>query len=97
MAINYLKKKKMFAIMTDILGIEPKMIDTEYSFYRGTEWLRYSRDGFFYEICASNNGAWLTSRIKKYDYEEEKYIETWRKLHNGYGYCKYPIAEKVGV
>jgi len=97
MATNYLKKKKMFAIMKDIFDIDFKMIDTEYNFYRGSEWLRYTRGSRFYEIYATNGGVFLSSECKEYDWDAEKYVNVNYKVWNGFGRCTYPIAEKVGV
>lgn len=47
MAVNYYKKKQFYQIASELLqelypGIKiPKMIDANYRFYRGTEWLRF--------------------------------------------------------
>lgn len=97
MAVNYLKKKKMHAILCDIFGIAPKMIDTNYRFYRGTEWLQYSREGKFYEICVMGSGNYLSAESCEYDYYADKYVNTQRTLYNGFGKYTYPIAEKAGA
>ena len=89
---NYLKKTKMHAILCDIFEIAPKVKETDYRFYRGTEWLRYSDDGYSYEICVDYGGNWLTAKKYHYNYDDDKKVEDFYKLFNGYGKCEYPIA-----
>lgn len=64
MAVNYYKKKQFYQIASELLqrlypGIKiPKMIDTNYKFYRGTEWLRfdasYNNQDLSFDFCHMN-------------------------------------------
>lgn len=87
MAVKYLKKKKMFELVKQLaqLDREVKLSECEYSFYRGTEWLRLHDDTYSYELCASCFGGYLALNKYVFDWEIFKDKLVFRHVYNGCG------------
>lgn len=64
--VRYLKKKKMFGLAQKILGSDcsVKLLDCEYHFYRGSEWLLFSDDGYCYKLYSCRLViTWLLKKV----------------------------------
>lgn len=92
MAVNYLKKSRMYEIAKRLGYQVPVMKACEYRFYRGTEWLRFHDDSYLYEICASYGGKYLSVNTYYYDEGIYKRVLLSRKLINGYGKCNFYVC-----
>ncbi len=68
MAVNYLKKKRMFDLVKQILADEvcpDNLNQCTYRFYRGTEWLKFCIGDYFIDLC--HMGCHVSLDIDTYD------------------------------
>ncbi len=87
MAVNYLKKKKMYELMVRLasLDCEVSLSKCEYSFYRGMEWLWLLDNSYIYKLCSDHGGKCLS--LTKYIYDDDtlSHREIFRHVYNGWG------------
>ena len=87
MAVNYLKKKKMYELIVRLASFdcEVSLSKCEYRFNKGMEWLRLHDNSYIYELCSDHGGNYLA--LNKYAYVDD----TWsrkqisRHVYNGWG------------
>lgn len=49
--VNYLKKTKMYELAKELVPGIDGIRSCTYKFYRGTEWLKFGDDEYYYDFC----------------------------------------------
>lgn len=82
--MDYLKKKKMYAVVLELGYPVPVLRDCNYKYYRGSEWLAFPLDDNEYLELYHFNG-YFSVTILEYD-EFDKCKQKFRSFYNGERY-----------
>lgn len=98
--IQYLKKKKMYELLKDMMEYEPSLMkNTSYKFYHGAEWLECSaNDGEHFVLCKMyHEGSFISLDILGWNEEKCEYTEKERityRLKNEEWVKTYQLTEE---
>lgn len=98
-SIGYFKKKKMYEILKSLVNTNLDIMKyADYSFYRGSEWLKCIGDDgkhyTFYKLY--HEGRFVSLDILQWDEEKEDFVETDRityRMDDGQLVKNYQRAE----